>query len=204
VDLRDSDTVVGTITTIGTGEVTGSPDRMRVRISVQGRDRALARAVDQCAALGDRLVAVARDLTSPDQIASNGFQVWTEREDDGSTRPVAEHTYVVDCPTFAAASDLVTVLTHDLGAAVSVQGISPRIGDETPLRRLARERAFEHARAKAEELAGYARGGVGAVVRISEAGAGSPVQPLAAETHGQFQPGSTTVTATLTVTWRLT
>jgi uncharacterized protein len=79
--------------------------------------------------------------------------------------------------------------------------------DTAELEVAARQFAFESARAKAEELASLAGKGIGEVVEILE-GAGRQRQMLAfhaaaASSSMELEPGSTSVSATVTVTWQL-
>ena len=71
----------------------------------------------------------------------------------------------------------------------------------------AREAAFADARARAEHLAGLADATLGQVEAVAEGGSSAPMPhgglALMAKADVGLQPGETTLSASVTVTWSL-
>ena len=196
------------ITTTGVGSVRVAPDAMRVCVAVKTGAGTVAAAVEANVGLSEKVQAVARELAQPERIATRGLEVYADRLPDHSQTFVARHAFVVDCASFGDAADLLTLLVADVGDQLVVEGVTPFVSDDRAHLRLARERAFDDARTKAEELAGYASAQLGRVLSVIEGeraggvGVGVLAAPASASRFG-FEAGSTEITAALAVTWAL-
>ena len=202
----EGDEVDGHITTTGLGSVSVAPDAMRVSVAVKTRGRSVATAVEANVPLSEKVSAVAREVVQQDRIATRGLEVYADRHPGGSQEFVARHAFVVDCASFDDAADLLTLLVADVGDRLVVDGVVPVVSDDRAHLRLARERAFDDARTKADELAGYAGVGLGRVLSVIEgqrtSDVGAFAVPASASSFG-FEPGNATIAAALTVTWTL-
>ena len=99
----------------------------------------------------------------------------------------------------------VSDLGDALGELLRVDRVTPVVSDPRPLEAQARQAAFEDAHAKADQLAGLAGRPLGRVVEVAEGSmlpVGLRVQPASLESMS-FEPGSSEVTATVTVRWEL-
>lgn len=196
-----------TLTTRGSGQAAGTPDAMRINVSAVVRaasvSDALAGTASAVAALGE----VAREFTTDERVTSTGLNVWPAHDNEGRQAGYeARHSLSVYCLDLVKAGRLVTAL-GGLEGRVLVEGVEPVIADPAPLAVVARERAWADARAKADELAALADTTVGEVLSITEGGVSHEpmgamrMESLKADTA--FEPGSQSVSASLTVTWRL-
>lgn len=197
------------ITTVGEGQAAGTPDSLRLHVSVQHTAEGVGDALAGCASRLEAAVAVARRFTDPQRIGTTGLSVDREYTDHDRTTAgwVAHHALRIEVPDVAAAGDLVTALAEGVGDALRIGHVEMYLTDPEPLAVEARAAAFAHARAKADELAALAGQRVTGVVAVAEGAGVRPyvageVAPAAMVRGGtSFEPGSATVSASLTVVW---
>ena len=200
------------ITTVGEGQASGTPDSLRLHVSVQHTAASVSDALSGCASRLDAAVAVARRFTEPHRIGSTGLHVDHEYTDQGraTTGWVAHHALRIEVPDVAASGDLVTALADEVGDALRIGHVEMYLAAPADLAVTARAAAFENARAKADELAALAGQRVTGVVSVAE---GAGVRPYGvveaapaamAKIGTSFEPGSATVSASLTVVWSTT
>ena len=195
------------VTTTGVGTASAVPDAVALTVAVRHQAGDVGDALAGCASAVEVLVATAREVTRHDGVATTGFDLG--RHHDRNGRPdgfAATHTLSLLCPGFDAAGDLLTVLAHELGDRFAVHGVRPTLIETTGLERQAREVAFRQARAKADELAALAGQRVVEAVRVVEGRDDVPLgrmEMLSARAAGgtRFEPGTTDVSAAVTVTW---
>ena len=194
-----------TVTTVGIGSVSTTPDALRLDLSVRHGASSIADALAGCASGVEALRAVARDFVADDEVATRNFYVGQRYGDP--VEPVsyeATHTVEVLCSGFDRAGDLVAALADEIGDRLQIEAFRPTVTDPAPLMVQARERAFHDARAKADELAALAGQVVLNAVRVVEgsdrAGWEHPEAAMAAS-RTSFEPGRSLVSATVTVTW---
>ncbi len=109
------------------------------------------------------------------------------------------------------AQDIVAAAVEAGGDDVRLNGLQPAISDPAPASRLARENAWQDARAKAEHYASLAGRALGRVHAISEGGPSAvgpgpvPVMLRASSTGAlPLEAGESTVDVAVSVTWELT
>jgi hypothetical protein len=203
-----------TITVSGTGSVAATPDvaevRLGVRITRPTVQEARASAAETMAAILDAVRAAGVD--SP-EIRTSAL----------SLEPHYEHDRTAGKPSLAGyqATNLVTVTVRDLerlgpavdgaleAGATSLDGLSLRIADPSPLEAAARQAAVTDARARAEVFAAAAGVSITGVVSIAE-GAGmapSPIPRLARAMADAaptpIEAGTTEVTASVSVVYAI-
>lgn len=203
---------MATITVNGVGNVSMTPDTASVTLGVNITEKTLqeaeAKATDQMNAVIAELKA--QGITDKD-IQTSNFSVNVNQSSDNNGTPGAVTGYTVN--------NQVTVTVHDLpklGAildqvvekgANSIFGINFYVADQTGAAKQARTLAVQDAAAHAKEIAEAAGGSVGKVVSINASYSPSPVnvpymaQAASAKGAAPIQTGSTTVTATLTITY---
>ena len=194
-----------TVTTSGRGAVDAAPDAMRLHVTVRASapsvSGALAAVADGVRRLGD----AARKHSSAAEVSSRDLHVHDDHDERGRrTGVVAEHQLRLIC-VLDAAGALVSDLGDALGELLRVDRVTPVVSDPRPLEAQARRAAFEDAHAKADQLAGLAGRPLGRVVEVAEGSmlpVGLRVQPASLEPMS-FEPGSSEVTATVTVRWEL-
>jgi uncharacterized protein YggE len=199
------------ITTVGEGQAAGTPDSLRLHVSVRHAADSVSDALSGCASRLEAAVEIARRFTEPHRIGSTGLHVDHDHTDQG--RPtggwVAQHALRIEVPDVAASGDLVTALAEGVGDALRIGHVEMYLADPGDLAVAARAAAFTHARAKADELAALAGQRVTGVVAVAEGAGARPyageVAPAALARAGtSFEPGSATVSASLTVVWSTT
>lgn len=197
-----------TITVTGSGSVSGAPDMMRLMVSVSTTQHSVSRALAGVATAAARLGEVAREFTSADRVSSRGLGVWQQRTETEGVGFHASHSFEIYCESLEKSGDLVTALAEALPQELSIESVHPVIADVSGLARRAREAAFADARAKATELAMLAGRTLGEVVSIVDHdGDDRPFAYAAAALDSgggmPFEPGRSSVTAQLRVTWQL-
>ena len=204
-----------TITVAGHGTAYATPDTAEVRVVAVHRDSGLSEALAGAESAREGVVTTSRRYVDASRVASTNLSVWPTHDHEG--RPAgyeARHSLTIRCDDLVQAGALVTALAADVGHRLQVESVSLVVADTSEPLRLARERAFADARARAEHLAGMAgeatAGGVslGGVQAITEGGTPSPPVPYAgdlraAKAEASFEPGETAVSASLTVVFEL-
>jgi uncharacterized protein YggE len=190
---------VRTITVSGHGTAAATPDTAVVRVSAVHRAEALADALAGAESARAEMVAAAGDLV----VSTVNLSVWPVHEEGRRASVEARHTLTIATGDLATANDLLGRLAADVGDRLQVEGVELTVKDPTAALGKAREAAFADARAKAEHLAALADATLGQVEAVVEGG-WSP-HPAAFAAMGKadvgLQPGETTLSASLTVTW---
>jgi uncharacterized protein YggE len=192
---------VRTLTVLGSGTATATPDTALVRLSAVHRAGSLAEALAGAESARAEIVAAAGELV----VSTANLSVWPAQEQDRPAAFEARHSLTVAAGDVAAANDLLTRLAAQVGDRLSVDGVDLTVADPSAALGRAREAAFADARAKAEHLAALAAAALGQVEGVVENGWSSPPVHFAATAKADvgLQPGETTLSASLTVTWSL-
>ncbi|MEV0333846.1 SIMPL domain-containing protein [Nocardia sp. NPDC050717] len=212
------------VTMFGYGSVRAVPDLVRLTLSVESRSVTVVGAYGRA---GDRVAAVVAALRAAGvrdaDMATSGLSVQTETVYTNDRRN--------EIVGYLATTGLTVSLREDIGAdpaeaiasAVAAGGDDVRLGglnrslaDPEPLRAQARDAAFDHALAKAEQYAARAGIALGEVVEITENTAAPVPQAygISAEMSAPaglarggspipMVPGETEISATVRVTWAL-
>jgi uncharacterized protein len=212
--------VGGTGITVGaTADVAGTPDTLRLDLSVAASgptvSAALAKANGVTAAVQKSLLAngvAKKDLQTSDMNISPSYHY----SKDGTPR--LKNYSVTESVTakmrdLSKAGDAIGKAVGAGGNAVRVNGITLDLEDTGALVSKARDEAFADAKAKAEQYAKAAGRSLGAVVSVAEnVAAPSPIPmayPQAAAASGAFradvpiQPGSQKVGVSVTVVYAM-
>jgi uncharacterized protein YggE len=192
---------VRTLTVTGSGSAAAVPDTALVRLSAVHRARSLAESMAGAESAREAVVQAAGDLV----VSTVNLSVWPTNEQGQQPGFEARHTLTIAAGDLATADDLLGRLADEVGDRLQVEGVDLTVQDPSAALGRAREAAFADARAKAEHLAALA-GAVLAQVEAVVEGGWTP-QPVAfaamAKADVGLQPGSTTLNASLTVTWSL-
>jgi hypothetical protein len=194
------------ITTIGEGKAAGTPDSLRLHVTVQHRAGSVSEALSGCASRLEAVVEVARRFTAEDRIGSTGLHVdraYDERGNESTTDWSAQHSLRIEVPDIAASGELVTALA-DTVDTLRIGHVEMYLSDPRELEVRARSDAFADARRKADELATLAGMRIlGARTVVEGGGEARPYggEVAMAKMGTSFEPGTATVAAALTVTW---
>ena len=199
-----------TITVTGRGAVMVAPDTATVSLTVGHRARSVAEALAGCDSAARLAGEVAREHADTARIASRHFHVGPDHDRQGLPSGYrAEHSLQVGCPDLDAAGALVGALAERVGERLRVEEIQLTVADAAAARTKAREAAFADARARATHLAELSDLVLGEVQTISE---GWCVDDEFGEEAGDarqlsatvaFEPGETSMGASLTVTFQM-
>lgn len=193
------------ITVTGTGRVLAPPDQSCLSLAAEATARDAQRALE---AAQEGLVSMRRALTeagiAESDLRTSETSLWSER------MPADRHTarlgLEVTVRDLTAAGGLLSLALGAAGDVARMNGISFTHSDPQALYHTARERAWDDACTKAEQLAALAGRSLGEVTSIIEGDAGPP-RPvgrsvaLAAAEAMPVDPGEQAVTATVMVTW---
>jgi uncharacterized protein YggE len=193
---------VRTLTVTGTGSSAAVPDTALIRLSAVHRARTFAEALSGAESAREEVVKSAGDLV----VSTVNLAVWPTAEQGQQPGFEARHTLTIATGDLAVANDLLTRLAYEVGTRLQVEGVDMTVRDPSAAMGQAREAAFTDARAKAEHLAALADATLGQVEAIGEGGSAGVLPggvAMAKTADVGLQPGETSISASLTVTWSL-
>ncbi len=197
-----------TITVVGHGVTRVAPDTAVIRLGAVHRASTLVDALAGVASAGETLVAVARRRVSGPRVTSRELTVWPAHDHEG--RPdgfEARHGYTILCGDLELAGAIVNELADEVGDRLQVEGVTLEVSDTQAAAVGACAAAYADARARASHLAALAGVRLGEVQTVVEGGVTAATaaadRGLEAMVKGDvsFEPGQSTLSQTLTVTW---
>ncbi|WP_309650065.1 SIMPL domain-containing protein [Nocardioides sp.] len=198
-----------TITVVGHGSTQVVPDTAVLRVGAAHQGATLAEALAGASSAGEAVVAVARRHVDAARVSSRDLTVWPAHDHQG--RPAgfqARQGYTILCPDLSVAGTLVTELAAQVGDRLQVDGVTLEVADGAAAEVGAREVAYADALARASHLAGLAGVRLGEVQAVVEGGAAAAPAEIGigamAKRDVSFEPGESTVSQSLTVTWSVT
>jgi uncharacterized protein YggE len=200
------------VTVVGSGQVQGVPDTLTADVGIEFTAPDVAVAMNQT---NDRQQAVINAL------AGAGL----DRKDISTTTVTLQPQYSNGEPAIItgyratnairvkihptdAASRMLAVIVSTGGDATRISSVSYSIADDSQLIKDARARAFNDAKARADQYAQLSGLRLGRVISISEvsgaqpAGGGPPAPPRGASAV-PLEPGQQTVSFSVTAVWEL-
>jgi uncharacterized protein YggE len=193
---------VRTLTVTGTGSAAAIPDTALIRLSAVHRARTLAEAMAGAESARAAVVEAAGELT----VSTVNLSVWPTNEQGQQPGFEARHTLTIAAGDLETANQMLAKLAYEVGARLLVEGVELTVRDPSGAISAARELAFADARAKGEHLAALAGAALGQVEAVAEGGASGPAPggfAALAKADVGLQPGETSLSASLTVTWSL-
>ena len=196
-----------------TGEVRVKPDEGWVDLGVETQGVSAQAAAEANASTMQRVIqALVRAGVPRDQVETQGFNVFPEyegRPDGGEPRLRGYRVSNVVTAHVADVSRVGSVIDAGLGAGANrVNGVRFGVREAARYREQALQEAVRRGRAEAQVLAGALGVPLGPVLEASTAT--TPVQPYpvmmrmeAAQADTPIQPGEQTITATVTLVYRL-
>ena len=161
-----------TITVVGTGSASDTPDIAYIELGVESRSENIASAFDQAnSTIADVISAVTAAGVAAEDVRTTGLNIYRESAPFDSSMS-GQISYVVSNQIRVIVRDTSTVaevINAAVGAGVNqLYGLQFGIDNRDTLESDARADAFADAQARAQELAGLAGVTMGDVVRISE------------------------------------
>ncbi|QFG67942.1 SIMPL domain-containing protein [Ornithinimicrobium pratense] len=160
-----------TIVVAGTGRAGAAPDSLVLDLQLEGHGSTVSEALD---ALTTATAAAGAALPDHDLLT---HRLGLHPRHDHQGRQVGHTAYQslqVRTTDPTRAGELVHRLAEATGSALGVNGLRPEVSDTTELERLARQRAVEEARGRAEQLAELGGRGLGPMLWAREGGGCSP------------------------------
>ncbi|WP_414731627.1 SIMPL domain-containing protein [Williamsia sp.] len=203
------------VTVVGSGEVKGAPDTLRVDIGVEATGDDVSSAINaansQITAVTDAVVnaGVPREDVQTQQVTVSPD--FTNPAPGGSSQISgyrATNSIRVNIHELAKGSDVLKVAVEAGGDAVRISNVSFVIEDDSQLVSNAREEAFNDARGRAEQYANLSGDDLGAVLTIDETTSGQAVQASEQQrsmldSSVPLEPGQQTVSFSVTVKFQL-
>ncbi|MCH5644270.1 SIMPL domain-containing protein [Gordonia sp. ABSL49_1] len=212
----DSSSPQRTVTVVGTGTVTGTPDTVRADIGIEATGSDVSAALNQAntkvRAVTDAVVAagVARKDVQTQQVTLT--PQYSSPAPGGTSQITgyqATNTIRVIIRDIPKASGVLSAAVNAGGNETRISNVTFAIDDDSALMKQARETAFKDARSRAEQYASLADDSLGDVITINETTSGGQ-QPAptyqrdVAAAPVPLEPGQQRLTFTVTVTYALT
>ena len=201
------------VTVIGAGQVQGTPDMLTANVSIESTAPDVTTAMNQTS---ERTQAVIDALVNTAKVSRDDISTTTvnlqEQYNPNSTAIIgyrASNSLAVKIRKLDSASQTLALIVTTGGNATRLNSVNYSIDDDSQLVKDARARAFEDAKARAEQYAQLSGLDLGKVISISETGGTPPPTPLdmpreAAAAPVPLEPGKQTVSFAVTVVWELT
>ncbi|MFW0792199.1 SIMPL domain-containing protein [Gordonia sp. CPCC 205515] len=206
-----------TVTVVGTGKVTGTPDTLRADIGVEATAADVSSALNESSAqvkeVTDAVVAAGVDRKDV-QTQQVSLTPQYSNPAPGGTSQIsgyqATNTIRVTIRDLSKASDILAAAATAGGDNTRISNVSFAIDDDSDLMKQAREAAFNDARTRADQYASLASDKLGKVQTITEQTSGAE-QPATLQRDSSvaaspvpIEPGQQTLTFSVTVTYALT
>jgi uncharacterized protein YggE len=205
------------VTVVGTGEVRGAPDILNADIGVEVIAPDVSGAVSQA---NERVQAIIDAVTAAgvarEDVRTTEVTLQPDYDYPGSgggSRAVsgyrATNTVRITIRELGNASQILDDAVRAGGNAARLGNVAFAIEDDSQLLADARTRAFDDAKARAQQYADLAGVSLGEVITINETSSGTqPPVPSRASASDELssvplEPGTQTVTFDVTVTWGL-
>lgn len=158
------------VSVVGSGQVSGAPDVLRVSLGVEHVAPDVAAAVGRVGERTDAVMAALRGQGIEEaQLGTSAVNVFQEyREPDSAPAYRASHTITVETKDLTGFGALLNAAVDAVGNNLSLHGLQFDIEDKTGLLVQARELAFQQAKERAGQLAALAGYSLGSVTAISE------------------------------------
>ncbi|MGV9713803.1 SIMPL domain-containing protein [Gordonia sp. NPDC003424] len=206
-----------TVTVVGSGKVTGTPDTLRADIGVEATAADVSSALNESSAqvkkVTDAVVAAGVDRKDIQTQQVNLTPQYTSPA-PGSSSEIsgyqATNTIRVTIRDLDKASAILAAAATAGGDNTRISNVAFAIDDDSDLMKQAREAAFDDARSRAEQYASLAGDSLGKVQTITEQTSGAE-QPTTVQRDSAvaaapvpIEPGQQTLTFSVTVTYALT
>ncbi|HWD81857.1 MAG TPA: SIMPL domain-containing protein [Kribbella sp.] len=196
------------VSVVGSGQVSGVPDLLRVVLGVEVVAPDVASAVARVGERTDAVVAALRAYgIEGSRLSTSAVNVFQHYREPGTEVGYqAAHTIQVESKDLSGFGALLNAAVDAAGNSLTMNGLQFDIEDKSELLVQARELAFQQARTKAEHLAALSGFSLGGVTAIAETQNQFPIRRVysASKSAGfdaaiNVTPGDTSVEVTLEV-----
>ena len=164
----------GGITVTGTADVAGTPDTLRLDLSVTAKAGTVSKALEQANAATKKVQdSLRRNGVAPKDLQTSDLQVQPDYSYPGNGTPVLQGYTVTEGVTarlrdLGRAGSAISGAAAASGDAVRINGIQLDLSDSSKLVAAARDKAMADAKAKAVQYAKAAGRSLGQVVGVTE------------------------------------
>ncbi|TDD59823.1 DUF541 domain-containing protein [Kribbella antibiotica] len=169
------------VTVVGSGQVSTTPDVLRVSLSVEHVAADVAAAVAQVAERTDAVIAALRGQgVDASDIGTTTVNVYQEYREPGTAAAYrGSHQLTVVTRDLTGFGTLLNATVGAAGNNLNLQSLQFDVQDKSALLTQARELAFRQAEQKGAELAALAGYSLGSVTAISETDNHAPIRAMA-------------------------
>ncbi|HEY7051079.1 MAG TPA: SIMPL domain-containing protein [Mycobacterium sp.] len=200
------------VTVVGNGHVQGTPDTLTVNVGFESTAPDATTAMNQTSqrtqSVIDALVNTAKIDRKDISTTSVNLQPQFGQDSSTITGYRASNSLAVKIRKLDSSSQALALITTTGGNSTRFNSIDYSIDDDSQLVKDARARAFDDAKARAEQYAQLSGLHLGKVISISENGAGTPpptpMPRSMAAAPVPVEPGQQTVNFAVNVVWELT
>jgi uncharacterized protein len=197
------------VTVVGAGQVQGTPDTLRANVSIEATAADVTTAMNQSSSRTQAVIDALVNNAKVDRkdISTSSVSLQPQHGPDSSTITGyrASNTITVKIRDLGSASQTLALIVSTGGDATRINSVNYFIDDDSKLVKDARARAFDDAKARAEQYAQLSGLKLGKVISISETNATPTPTPMphAAAEPVPLEPGQQTVSFSVTVVWEL-
>ncbi|GAA1700288.1 SIMPL domain-containing protein [Fodinicola feengrottensis] len=202
------------ITVTGLGQASGAPDTLVVNLSVRTTGADVSTALSQANNAMNRVRgALGNNGVSSDNIKTSGVSLNPNYQYNGSNQQIdgynATESVAATLHDLKNAGAAISAASKSGGNAMTIDGVSFDVQNDSALLSTARAAAFANAKAKAQQYASAAGRSLGPVVRIGETIEPPTVTPSAAGSKDSapspvpISPGTTRLSVTVDVVFGL-
>ena len=179
------------VNVVGSGQVVGTPDLLRISFGVEHLASDVAAGVAQVGERTEAVIAALRGQgVAESQLGTSAVNVFQDyKEPNAAPLYRASHTITVRTKDLAGFGRLLNAAVDAAGNDLTMHGLEFDIEDKTELLTRARELAFAQAKSKAEHLAALAGFSLGSVSAIAETHGHAPMTARSASLGGNFDAG---------------
>lgn len=197
------------VTVVGQGQVQGTPDTLTANVSMESVAADATTALNETSQRQRAVIdALHGQGVADEDISTTQVSLQPQFGDNSTIQNYrASNTIDVKIRQTENASQILGQIAEVGGDDTRINSVNYSIEDDSALVRDARNRAFNDAKARAEQYAELAGMTLGPVMSISEAGTSTPPvpapMPRAAMEAVPLEPGQQTVGFSVTVVWEL-
>lgn len=202
-----------TITVVGVGTGSGTPNTAQVTLGVSATRSTVRDAVSAAAADESKLLAALHNLGVQDKDIQTA-SIWVSTQTNCCPQTTVGYNAAVQLTvtmhSISSTTPVIEAAVDAVGNELQINGISLYVADQGPMLKAARAAAMADANTKAQDYARIAGHHVGGLIGVSEVvqyGSGFSCDQCGGKGAGgggiQLQPGVTSVTVTVAVTYEL-
>ena len=207
----DADRDTRQVTVVESGQVQGTPDTLTADVSIEATAPDVTTAMNQSSSRTRAVIDALANIAKVDRkdISTSSVSLEPQTGPDSSTITGyrARNSITVKIHDLGSASQTLALIVSTGGNAARINSVKYSIDNDSQLVKDARARAFDDARARAEQYGQLSGLELGDVISISESSGTtsppSPPMPRAGVEAVPLEPGQQTVAVSVTVVFEM-